>query len=513
MTRVAPSDTRAATRGLTKQYPGTLALSDVDFDVRAGEVHALLGQNGAGKSTLIKILSGAVEPTKGSVTVLGREAQVFSPDRMRSLGIATIYQELTLIPGLTIAENLALSREPVKARVVLDRKTMRRRAEKALRDFGLDLSADQLAGDLSIGEQQLIEIAKAIEGDARVLILDEPTAALTRAESERLFAFIHRLRDTGVGLIYISHRLDEVEILADRITVLRNGVIAASFTRGAYSRADLIDAMLGGAPTAAMTAGPIQTQAGALPVLEARALSTDAAPAFDLALYPGEVLGLAGLLGSGRSEMMRALFGADRATGGDVLLNGRPVGRLNPATSWSSGIAFAPEDRKTQGLFLQRDLAENIGMSAPPVRRGGILKRGELTRRAKDIITLIRVRATSEKAHADSLSGGNQQKLVLGRALFADASILLIDEPTRGVDIGAKAEIWSELRRLAAEGRAVCVISSELEELVGNVDRVLIVRDHRIVGQLRGAEITQGALFHAVESDVMSSQTRSGGTE
>ncbi len=513
MSRVAASETLAATRALTKQYPGTLALKDVDFDVRAGEVHALLGQNGAGKSTLIKILSGAVDPTSGSVNVLGTEVQVFSPDRMRSLGIATIYQELTLIPGLTIAENLALSREPVKAGFVLDRRTMRTRADKALSDFGLDLRADQLAGELSIGEQQLIEIAKAIEGDARVLILDEPTAALTRSESERLFAFIHRLRATGVGLIYISHRLDEVEVLADRITVLRNGETAAHFTRGNFTRADLIDAMLGGPQDSVAAIAVPEGEIGSSPALEARGLSTAVAPPFDLCLYPGEILGLAGLLGSGRSEMMRALFGADRAQSGQVLRDGRPVGRLDPGRAWASGIAFAPEDRKTQGLFLQRDLAENIGVAAPPSSALGFLKRRELTSRAREIIALLGIRSNSERAHADSLSGGNQQKLVLGRALFADASILLIDEPTRGVDVGAKAEIWSELRRLASEGRAVCVISSELEELVGNVDRVLVVRDHCIVGELKGGEITQVALFNAVESEAMNAQSAVGGSE
>lgn len=509
--RVAASEILAATRGLTKQYPGTTALDSVDFDIRAGEVHALLGQNGAGKSTLIKILSGAVEPTSGSVTVLDHEVHAFSPERMRALGIATIYQELTLIPGLTIAENLSLSREPIKAKIVLDRKSMRVRAEAALRKFGLELHADQLAGELSIGEQQLIEIAKAMEGDARVLILDEPTAALTRTESERLFTFIHRLRESGVGLIYISHRLDEVEALADRITVLRNGHISAEFASGECTRADLIAAMLGGAAITQASGKLDGRHIGDSPVLEARGLATEHIDSFNLSLYSGEVLGLAGLLGSGRTEMMRALFGADPSTRGDLLRQGVSAGRMNPSKSWASGIGFAPEDRKSQGLFLHRDLAENIAMAAPPARRGGFLKRGELTRRAKDIISLLGIRSTSERAHADSLSGGNQQKLVLGRALFADASILLIDEPTRGVDVGAKAEIWSELRRLASEGRSVCVISSELEEMVGNVDRVVVIREHQIVGELSGDDITQAALFHAVEGDIPSNQSGPGG--
>ena len=510
MVPAAASTVLAATRALTKQYPGTLALDSVDFNVRAHEVHALLGQNGAGKSTLIKILSGAVEPTSGSVTILGREVTEFRPDAMRTLGIATIYQEFTLVPQLTIAENLALSREPLKAGFVLDRAEMRRRAELALEEFHLDLRAGQLVGDLSIGEQQLLEIAKAIKGDARVLILDEPTAALTASESERLFEFIHRLRESGCGIIYISHRLDETEMLADRVTVLRNGTVAAEFTAGAFTRESLTGAMLGRGPGETRAPSVASGQVG--PVrLEARALTTDQAPPFDITVHGGEIVGLAGLLGSGRTEMMRALFGADRVRGGVVIVDGVPSSGLTPAAAWRAGIALAPEDRKSQGLFLTMTLAENMGMASPPTAFAGILDRGLLARKAKAIIGLFSVRATSERAHADALSGGNQQKLVLGRALFSDASILLIDEPTRGVDVGAKVEIWDELRRLAGEGRAIVVVSSELEDFVGNVDRVLVVRERQIVDELRGEQIFEEALLRAVEGDSWAAPTTQGG--
>ena len=502
----------AAPRALTKQYPGTLALDSVDFDVRAHEVHALLGQNGAGKSTLIKILSGAVEPTSGSVSILGQDVTEFRPDRMRALGIATIYQEFTLVPQLTIAENLALSREPVHAGFVLDRREMQSRAESALAEFDLDLDARQLVGELSVGEQQLLEIAKAIKGDARVLILDEPTAALTSAESERLFQFVDRLRAAGTGLIYISHRLDEVEMLADRVTVLRNGSVAAEFTAGGFDRESLLEAMLG--PRAARP--PVEVLEGrtsAAPRVQARRLQTHAAPPFDLSLFGGEIVGLAGLVGSGRTEMLRAIFGADRVVGGSVIIDGVESAGLTPARAWSLGVALAPEDRKAQGLFLQMTLAENMGIATPPTRVRSVLDRRAMARKAREIITLFGVRSTSEKARADSLSGGNQQKLVLGRALFSNAGILLIDEPTRGVDVGAKGEIWQELRRLADEGRAICVVSSELDDFVGNVDRVLVVCNQQVVGELTGNDINEAELLRAIEGDVRATSADEGAKE
>lgn len=503
----------AATRSLTKQYPGTLALDSVDFDVRAGEVHALLGQNGAGKSTLIKILSGAVEPTSGSVIVQSEEVSEFRPDRMRARGIATIFQEFTLVPQLTIAENLALGREPVRAGITLDRRSMHDHAVAALAEFDLHLEAQQRVSELSVGEQQLLEIAKAITGqNARILILDEPTAALTSSESQRLFEFIDQLRTKGTGLIYISHRLDEVEAMADRVTVLKNGAVSAEFVAGGFDRDALLGAMLG-----ERESSQVQTQQAfarsETPRVSARSLSTNQAPAFDLDIYGGEIVGLAGLVGSGRTEMLRAIFGADQVTGGAVTIDGRVCTSLNPAQSWSLGVALAPEDRKSQGLFLQMTLAENMGMATPPTIGRWVLDLGELGRKGRALVEQFGIRSTSEKARADSLSGGNQQKLLLGRALFSDAEILLIDEPTRGVDVGAKGDIWLALKNLARDGRAVCVVSSEIEDLVGNVDRVVVVCSHRVTQEFSGADITEVNLLKAIEENSLIDSRYEGETE
>ncbi len=511
--RVAAGTVLAATRSLTKQYPGTLALDSVDFNICAGEVHALLGQNGAGKSTLIKILSGAVEPTSGSVTVQGEEVSEFRPDRMRARGIATIFQEFTLVPQLTIAENLSLGREPVRAGVALDRRGMHDHAVSALAEFDLPLDVRQRVSDLSVGEQQLLEIAKAITGqNARILILDEPTAALTTSESQRLFDFIDQLRSKGTGLIYISHRLDEVEAMADRVTVLRNGAVSAEFLAGGFDRDALLTAMLGEREQATLQATVSQSRS-AVPRVSARALSTHHAPAFDLDVYGGEIVGLAGLVGSGRTEMLRAVFGADQVTGGEVVIDGQTHHALTPARSWSLGVALAPEDRKSQGLFLQMTLAENMGMATPPTRGASILDLRELARKGRVLVEQFGIRSTSEKARADSLSGGNQQKLLLGRALFADAEILLIDEPTRGVDVGAKADIWLALKDLARDGRAICVVSSEIEDLVGNVDRVLVVCNHRVTQELSGADINEANLLKAVEENTIVNEQRKGEME
>lgn len=501
-TRVATGDVLVATVGLVKKYPGTVALDGVDFDLRSGEVHALLGQNGAGKSTLIKILSGAEGPTAGTITVRGQHVEDFRPTAMRRLGIATIHQEFTLIPQLSVAENIALTREPLKLGFMLDRVTMVRRAQDLIDRLGLGISPTDIVSDLPVGQQQMLEIAKAIDSDASVLILDEPTAALTAPESMVLFGFIERLREAGTGIIYISHRLDEVESLADRVTVLRNGKLAGAHVRGEFGKADLIESMLGAVVPAK---GATSTGLGATArstgeeLMRADELATASVTPFSLTIREGEVVALAGLLGSGRTEMIRALFGVDEHVAGTLSRAGKPVRKAGPRDSWNSGVAYSPDDRKHTGIFPLLTVAENVVVSRPPTR-AGLLRRKAIADRTSELISTLAVKVNGPNDIVGLLSGGNQQKVVLARSLSAGARVILADEPTRGVDIGAKADIWRELNALADERCGVLVVSSEVEELAGNVDRILVVHAGRIVGELNGREVSGAELLHIVES-------------
>ncbi len=501
-TQVATSELLVATVGLVKKYPGTLALAGVDFTVVPGEVHALLGQNGAGKSTLIKVLSGAEAPTGGKVFVGGEEIVDFRPTAMRRRGVATIHQEFTLIPQLTVDENIALTREPLRWRWMLDRSIMTDRARSLIERLNLEISPSDIVADLPVGQQQMLEIAKAIDSNASVLILDEPTAALTAPESLILFGFIERLRASGTGIVYISHRLDEVEAIADRVTVLRNGAVSGMHRRGSFTKADLIESMLGASVAAASHAvradrAP-RTAAGA-ELLRAQGLTTDSMKPFDLTVRAGEIVALAGLLGSGRTEMIRALFGADKHRGGLLVRNGARVQKASPRDSWQSGVAYSPDDRKHTGIFPLLSVAENVFVSLPPTR-GGLLRRGIINSRTRSLISTLAVKVNDPNDLVGQLSGGNQQKVVLARSLAANARVILADEPTRGVDIGAKADIWRELNALAGDGCGVLVVSSEVEELAGNVDRILVVHGGQIVGELDGRIISGAELLHIVES-------------
>src|SRR3954470_1483108 len=489
--------------GVAKSFPGVRALDGVRFDVRAGEVHALLGENGAGKSTLIKIMSGVHEPDAGTLLLDGRPMRFARPQDAQRAGVATIYQELLLFPELSVAENIFLGHAPRGRLGGVDWGAMRARAREILASLDIHgLDVDRTVGALSVGNRQRVEIAKALSQNARVLIMDEPTAALTEADVERLFAIVRLLKARGVGVVYISHRLVEIFDLADRGTVLRDGRYVGTREVGEVREDELITMMVGRTldtlfPKSEAEIGP--------PVLEVRGLR--ARPQLrdiDLVLRRGEIVGLAGLVGAGRSELAQAIFGMNPPEAGEILLDGRPVRIRTPRDSVRLGIAYVPEDRGQQGLVRPMRVRENVSLAV--LRR--IAKAGFVDRRAeaglaRESVTRFAIRASGIEQVVGKLSGGNQQKVVLAKWLATRPRVLIMDEPTRGIDVGAKAEIHRLMSRLAAEGLAILMISSELPEILGMSDRVLVMRQGRLVAEFPRAAATQeaiaGAMMHAAE--------------
>jgi ribose transport system ATP-binding protein len=476
---------------LTKQYGGVRVLDEVDFDLRSGEVHAVVGENGAGKSTLIKILGGAVHPDAGRMQLFGAPLASDNPLESRRRGISVVYQEFTLVPELSAAENIFLGAE--RGRVWLRRGEMVAAAQRRLDDLGVRIGARAPVNTLSVAHQQLVEIARALEAKARVLILDEPSASLSGHEVERLLAVIRQLRERGLGIIYISHRFEEVFALANRITVLRDGRRVASGPAQEFDRARLIRAMVGRDvseeyPARAVTSGEV--------VLQVRGLSH--APRFvdvNLDVRRGEILGLAGLVGAGRSSAALALAGALPATG-DVHLGGEPFRAATPGAAIARGLAYVTEDRKGRGLFPELSAAANITITAlETFARGGVLSLGRERDAASRASRDFDVRVSSLAQPASTLSGGNQQKLLLARFTLRPLRLLILDEPTRGVDVGARAEIYRLMNRLTAEGLAILMISSELPELLGMSDRVVVMREGRVAGTLSRAEATPEAVM------------------
>src|SRR3954447_4619637 len=489
--------------GVAKSFPGVRALDGVRFDVRAGEVHALLGENGAGKSTLIKIMSGVHEPDAGTLLLDSRPVRFARPQDAQRAGVATIYQELLLFPELSVAENIFLGHAPRGRFGAVDWGAMRGRAREILASLDIhDLDVDRTAGALSVGNRQRVEIAKALSQNARVLIMDEPTAALTEADVERLFATVRLLTARGVGVVYISHRLVEIFDLADRVTVLRDGRYVGTREVGDVREDELITMMVGRTLDALFPKG--EAEIGP-PVLEVRGLR--ARPQLgdiDLVLRRGEIVGLAGLVGAGRSELAQAIFGMNPPEAGEILLDGRPVRLRTPRDSVRLGIAYVPEDRGQQGLVRPMRVRENVSLAV--LRR--IAKAGFVDRRAeaglaRQSVTRFAIRASGIEQVVGKLSGGNQQKVVLAKWLATRPRVLIMDEPTRGIDVGAKAEIHRLMSRLAAEGLAILMISSELPEILGMSDRVLVMRQGRLVAEFPRAAATQeaiaGAMMHAAD--------------
>jgi D-xylose transport system ATP-binding protein len=497
-------------QSLTKRFPGVVALKAVNFDLRPGEIHALCGENGAGKSTLIKLLSG-IHPQgtyEGELRVDGRAVAFRSIRDAEATGIAVITQELALIEELSVAENIFLGRPPRRG-LRVDWLEMHRRAALLLADFGLAISPEAPVHTLGIGQKQLVEIVRAMDKQTRVLVLDEPTAALTGPEVAVLMEHLRRLRAQGTACIYISHKLDEVFALADRITVLRDGESIVTLDRSAATIPTVIKHMVGREITEQFPrrSSHVTGAAGPAPVLVVRDLqvapAAGAAPflhGISFILHPGEVLGLGGLMGAGRTELLMHLFGAwGQRLGGEVSLRGTPHDHPTPRTSIARGLVLASEDRRRYGLVLGQEIGFNLSLSSLGqfTRPPGRIDQAAEHERNQQFFAALRIKAPDQHARASGLSGGNQQKVVLGKALMTDPAVVLLDEPTRGIDVGAKLEVYELINQLTAEGRAVILASSELPELMGMSDRILMLAHGRIGGEFARAEFSPEALLAA----------------
>jgi rhamnose transport system ATP-binding protein len=492
-----------------KSFAGVRALRGVSFELRPGEVHALVGENGAGKSTLVKVVTGAIAPDSGTLEILGRPVTDNDPVRARQLGVAAIYQQPALFPDLTVAENVALGLEPAGALRRVRWSERYRRAKELLARVGSAIDPHTEVHRLTMPEQQLVEIARALGADAKIVIMDEPTASLTDREIDNLFRVIRELRSQGVGIVYVSHRLEELHQIADRVTALRDGALVGTRPLKEVSRADLIRMMVGRELSAVF---PKQTVPIGDLVLEARKLGCRASGVHGVsfAVRGGEILGLAGLVGAGRTEVARVLFGLTPADRGEIRLRGEPVTIDRPARAIELGIAYLPEDRRRHGVILELPVAANATLATlRQVSSVGLLDFGRERAVASDLVKRLGIKMASVDHPAGTLSGGNQQKVALARWLAADPAVLILDEPTQGVDVGAKAEIHRLMGELAARGIAIVMISSELPEILGMSDRIAVMHGGTVVGTLDRDAATQEvvlelALGHAPAKGIAS---------
>ena len=476
---------------ISKSYDGVDALKCATFELRAGEVHALVGENGAGKTTLIKIISGAVTADDGRIELDGELVVDNSPGRAKSLGVTAIYQEPALFPELTVAENIALGveREGIWRRV--DWKERRSRASKLLAEVGARIDVDAEAGELTMPEQQLVEIARAIGAESRVVIMDEPTASLSKEETENLYRVMAKLREQRVGIVYITHRLDELPVIADRVTVLRDGQVVGTYDMADTNRQELIRLMVGRELSAIFPKREVERGDIAL---ELRGIGKRASGLrnIDLSVHRGEIVGLAGLVGAGRTELARIIFGLDHADSGEVRVHGNAVRILTPAQAISYGIAYLPEDRRRQGVILEMPVSANVTLaSLRNLKRFGSFDFQQEKQIAREYVRRFAIKTPSIFSPVSTLSGGNQQKVALSRWLATKPSILILDEPTQGIDVGAKAEIHSLIGELASEGMAILMISSDLPEVLGMSDRIAVMHAGTIAGVVNGSEATQ----------------------
>lgn len=476
--------------GISKSFPGVRALDDVSLTILPGEVHGLMGENGAGKSTLMKILAGAQKADTGQIKLEGKPIVVDTPLQAMNLGIGIIYQELMLVPHLSVAENIFLGREPRALPGWVDGRSMRRQAQALMDEMGMGIDVRAPVGGLALAQRQMVEIAKATSRRCKVIAMDEPSATLTEHELERLLTLIARFKAKGIGIVYISHRMEEVFRICDRVTIMRDGKTVGVSRIGEVSREDLVRTMVGRSldetfPTAPVLPGK--------PVLQVKGLSRPGVlHNISFTVHAGEVVALAGLVGAGRTEIARCLFGADPFSSGEFLLDGKPFTPRSPGHAIRAGIGFVTEDRKDQGLVLPMTIRENISLaSMNKFSRAGFITRSREAHQAQEGVRRLRVRTPSVEQKAGNLSGGNQQKVVIAKWLETPLKLLILDEPTRGIDVGAKREIYLIMHELLAQGAAILMISSELPEVLGMADRILVVREGRIAGELARAEATQ----------------------
>ncbi len=486
--------------GIVKSYPGVRALKGVDFDLHAGEIHCLIGENGAGKSTLMRVMSGAERPDAGHVSMAGREFAALDPVLSHELGITVIYQETDLVLPLTVTENVFLGHELAKRGGLLDRAAMRARVVELMERFNLRFPIDEPVRHLGPAQRQLVQIVKAISRESRIIVLDEPTASLTDNEIGHLFELLDVFRRQGIGIVYVSHRLQEIITIGDRVTIMRDGTRVATHDVKDVSEASLIQAMVGRPLEDAMPARP-ETKAGAQVILAARNLTVEGQfenVSFDL--RQGEILGLGGLVGAGRSELLECLFGITKPDSGEIMIEGRVVSFGAPRDAIRAGLGLVPEERRESGLVIGRSVEDNIAYPIlKRVSRLSMMRRGRLRQIAEELVKSMHIKTPSLQQAVRTLSGGNQQKVVLAKWLANDTRILLLDEPSRGVDINAKFEIHQLIRNLVAEGMSVIMASSDMLELLALSDRILVMAEGRAAAVLEGEHATQVEVMrHAV---------------
>lgn len=474
--------------GITKVYPGVRALSNVSFGVKRGEVHALMGENGAGKSTLIKVISGAITPEEGRVWIDGKSYDRLTPALSMELGIGVIYQEFNNVPSISVTQNVFLGKR-VGGRALFDLKEMRRRTQEIFDSLGVSIPVDAMVGSLSVAQQQIVEIARALSQNIKVLIMDEPSATLAIAEVRRLFDIIRKLKAQGVTIIYISHRMEEVFELADSITVLRDGCHIKTCPMEGLDRSEIIRLMVGRELTEDY---PSRSVPIGEPVLEIEGLTGNGDIDCSFALRKGEVLGLAGLVGAGRTELAKVIYGAAPKTAGVIRLKGRPVNFKSPRDALNAGVGYISENRKTEGVFLDFPIAWNITISAlQRYSRLTFLDQKALDQVVTSMSQRFRIKAPTMEQLVRNLSGGNQQKVALAKVLALDTHVVIFDEPTRGIDVGVKQEIYQLINEMVERGVSVIMISSEMEELMGMSDRIVVLHEGRIAGTLEKSEFDQ----------------------
>lgn len=492
---------------ISKSFPGVQALDDVDFEIYPGEILGFLGENGAGKSTLIKILSGIHSKDQGDIWFNGQAINPHTPHEAQALGISTIHQELALVPYLSVAENIFLNNEPRRALGLVDFRRMNRQAEELLRDLGAEIRGSQLIRELNVAAQQMVEIAKAISHKASLILMDEPTSALSSREVEALFALMRRLKERGVAVVFVSHRLDEVRQIVDRVIIMRDSRRVGSLPIAEATEEKIIRMMVG------RDVGLFPKEAAPVgePVLEVRRLSgQNGVKNISLTVRRGEIVGLAGLVGAGRTELARLICGVDNLTGGEVLMEGRPVRIKSPADAVKHGIGWVPEDRKLHGLVLGMDVQENTTMAI--LQRisnlWGAIRQTEAKRISTHYVEALSIATPRLTQTVRNLSGGNQQKVVLAKWLSTEPKLLIMDEPTRGIDIGAKAEVHALMSQLAQRGMGILMISSEMPEIIGMSDRVIVMCQGRITGEFVRGQLDQEAImtcatqFLSVDGDI-----------